>query len=126
VRAAPGRYFDLDLVAMAIAAGLAPGLGRPAATTIVLAFFDQWVSAVGRADADRGQNHFFAIGLVRLDDDQRPLEITVTKGTFEQIISDLRDASSVIAVNITDILARLRAKAHAAGIDLSQPFFFPP
>jgi hypothetical protein len=126
VPATPGRYFDLDLVAMAIAAGLAPGLGRPAATTVVLAFFDQWVSAVGRADAGRQQNHFLAIGLVRLDDDQRPLEITVTNGTFEQIISDLRDASSVIAVNITDILARLRAKAHAAGIDLSQPFFFPP
>jgi hypothetical protein len=34
--------------------------------------------------------------------------------------------SSVIAVNITDILARLRAKARAAGIDLSQPFFFSP
>ena len=30
-----------------------------------------------------------------------------------------------MAVNITDILARLRAKARAAGIDLSQPFFFP-
>ena len=26
----------------------------------------------------------------------------------------------------TDIIARLRAKAHAAGVDLSQPFFFPP
>jgi hypothetical protein len=126
IPATPGRYFDLDLVAMAIAAGLAPGLGRPAATTIVLAFFDQWVSAVGRADADRRQSHFFAIGLVRSDDHQRPHEITVTNGTFEQIISDLRDASSVIAVNITDILARLRAKARAAGIDLSQPFFFPP
>ena len=36
VPATPGRYFDLDLVAMAIAAGLAPGLGRPAATTVVL------------------------------------------------------------------------------------------
>jgi hypothetical protein len=32
----------------------------------------------------------------------------------------------VIAVKITQILARLRDKAHAAGIDLSQPFFFPP
>ena len=41
-------------------------------------------------------------------------------------MSDLRGASSVIAVNITDIIARLRAKARAAGIDLSQPFFFPP
>jgi hypothetical protein len=32
----------------------------------------------------------------------------------------------VIAVNITDVIARLRAKGRAAGIDLSQPFFFPP
>jgi ethanolamine ammonia-lyase small subunit len=50
----------------------------------------------------------------------------VTNGTTEQIMSDLHDASSVIAVNITDIIARLRAKARTAGIDLSQPFFFPP
>ena len=41
-------------------------------------------------------------------------------------MSDLHDASSVIAVNITDIIARLRDKARTAGIDLSQPFFFPP
>jgi hypothetical protein len=39
---------------------------------------------------------------------------------------DLRDAGLVIAVNITDMIARLRAKGRAAGIDLSQPFFFPP
>jgi hypothetical protein len=41
-------------------------------------------------------------------------------------MSDLREASSVMAINITDIIARLRAKARAAGVDLSQPFFFPP
>jgi hypothetical protein len=29
-------------------------------------------------------------------------------------------------VNISDIIRRLRARAHAAGIDLSRPFFFPP
>jgi hypothetical protein len=126
IPATPGRYFDLDLVAMAIAAGLAPGLGRPAATTIALGFFDHWVAAVGHADADPQQNHFLAIGLVGLDDDKRPHQIMVTHGTLAQITGDLRDSSSVIAVNITDILTRLRAKARAAGIDLSQPFFFPP
>ena len=127
IPATPGRYFDLDLVAMAIAAGLAPTLGRQAATTIVLGFFNQWVSAVGHADADATQNYFFAMGLVvRNNDERRPREIWVTNGTIEQIMSDLRDASSVMAVNITDIIARLRAKARAAGIDLSQPFFFPP
>jgi hypothetical protein len=126
IPATPGRYFDLDLVAMAIALGLTPTVGRQAATTIVLGFFDQWVSAVGQADAAT-QNYFFAMGLVvRENDERRPREIWVTSGTSEQIMSDLRDASSVIAVNITDIIARLRVKARAAGIDLSQSFFFPP
>ena len=112
---------------MAIAAGLAPTLGRQTATTIVLGIFNQWVAAVGHADADSAQNYFFAMGAVGWDDSKRrPREIWVTNGTSEQIMSDLRDASSVIAVNITDIIARLRAKARTAGIDLSQPFFFPP
>jgi hypothetical protein len=127
IPATPGRYFDVDLVAMAIAAGLTPTLGRQAATNIVLGFFNQWVSAVGHADADTTQNFFFALGLVRDNTDEKhPREIWVTNGTIEQIMLDLRDASSLMAVNITDILARLRAKARAVGIDLSQPFFFPP
>jgi hypothetical protein len=127
IPAAPGRYCDLDLVAMAIAAGLAPALGRQTATAIVLGFFNQWVAAVGHADADTTGNYFFAMGLVGWDDDKkRAREILVTNGTTEQIMSDLHGASSVIAVNITDIIARLRGKARAAGIDLSQPFFFPP
>jgi len=127
IPATPGRYFDLDLVAMVIAAGLTPTLGRQAATTIVLGFFNQWVSAVGHADADTAQNCFFALGLVLRDgNERRPREIWVTNGTSEQIMSDLHDASSVMAINITDIMARLRVKARAAGIDLSQPFFFPP
>ena len=127
IPASPGRYFDLDLVGMAIANGLAPTLGRQAATTIVLGFFNQWVAAVGYADADTARNYFFAMGAVGWDDsERRPREVLVTNGTTEQIMSDLHDASSVIAVNITDILARLRAKGRTAGIDLSQPFFFPP
>jgi|SRR6266436_4380034 hypothetical protein len=127
IPASPGRYFDLDLVAMAIASGLAPTLGREAATIVVLSFFNQWVAAIGNADADKTRNFFFAMGLVGRDNDERrPREIWVTNGTLEDITSDLRDASSVIAVNITDIIERLRAKARAAGVDLSQRFFFPP
>ena len=66
------------------------------------------------------------VPLVRDDGERRPREIWVTNGIAEQIMQDLHDASSVIAVNITDIIARLRAKASMVGIDLSQPFFFPP
>jgi hypothetical protein len=127
IPATAGRYFDLDLVGMAIALGLAPTLGRPTATIIVLGFFNQWVAAVGHADADTARSYFFAMGAVGWDDEKRrPREFFVTHGTTEQITSDLQDASSMFAVNITDIIARLRAKARSVGIDLSQPFFFPP
>jgi hypothetical protein len=127
VPGAPGRYFDLDLVGMAIATGLAPTLGRQTATTIVLGFFNQWVAAVGHADADTARNYFFAMGAVGWDDRaKRPREIWVTNGTAEQVMSDLQDAGSVIAVNINDIIARLRAKGRMVGVDLYQPFFFPP
>src|SRR4051812_27751946 len=82
IPATPGRYFDLDLVATAIAAGLARTLGRQTATTIVLGFFNQWVAAVGHADADSTQNYFFAMGIVGSDDSKRgPREILVTNGT---------------------------------------------
>src|SRR6516164_6744451 len=83
IPARPGGYFDLDLVGMAIANGLAPTLGRQAATNIVLGFFNQWVAAVGHADADTAQNCFFALGLVLRDgNERRPREIWVTSGTI--------------------------------------------
>jgi hypothetical protein len=72
-------------------------------------FFDQWVAAGGQADADPGQSYFFAIGLLGWNEQKkRPQEIVVTHGTSEQIMPDLRDAGSVIAVNVTDIIARPR------------------
>src|SRR5258707_9816382 len=81
IPATPGRYFDLDLVAMAIAAALAPTLGRQAATAIVLGFFNHWVAAVGSADADTGRNYFFAMGLVGDDTVGGAREILVSHGT---------------------------------------------
>ena len=94
---------------------------------IVLGFFNQWVAAVGHADAETDRSYFFAMGAVGWDEaEKRPREIFVTNGTSEQIMSDLRDASAVMAVNITDILSRLRERARIAEIDLWQPFFFPP
>src|SRR6516164_9419874 len=85
--AMPGRYCDLDLVGLAISNGLAPTLGRPTATTVTLGFFDQWVAAVGQADADTSQNFFFAMGLFGWNEDKKhPQEIVVTHGTSAQIM----------------------------------------
>ena len=39
---------------------------------------------------------------------------------------ETKDLVGFFTVNISDIIRRLRSRAHAAGIDLSRPFFFPP
>jgi hypothetical protein len=128
--ATPGRYLDLDLIAMAINLGLTPSLGRENSTAIVFRFFHQWASAVGHADADPTQDYFMAVGGVGWDDTKRsPKLFLVTNWTLEQIAQDFRNTTDLVGfftVNISDIIRRLRARAHVAGIDLSRTFFFPP
>jgi lysophospholipase L1-like esterase len=58
-----------------------------------------------------------------------PELLVITNGTLDQINNDFRHTKDLVGfftVNISDIVRRLRAKAQAAGIDLSRPFFFPP
>jgi hypothetical protein len=128
--ATPGRYLDLDLVAMAINLGLTPPLAREVATAIVGGFFHQWASAVGHAEADLSQDFFMAVGGVGTDVAKKPAKLLlVTHGTVDQIAGDFRNTRDLVGfftVNISDIIRTLRACAHAAGIDLSRPFFFPP
>jgi hypothetical protein len=128
--ATPGRYLDLDLVAMAINLGISQSLGREISTTIVAGFFNQWASAVGRAEADRNQNFFMAVGGVGWDDEKkRPECLLVTHGTLELITNDFRNEKDLVGyftINISDIIRRLRSRAQAVGIDLDRAFFFPP
>jgi hypothetical protein len=128
--ATPGRYLDLDLVAMAINLGLTPSLGRENSTAIVSGYFHQWASAVGHAEADPKQDFYMAVaGLGWEATKKTPKLLLVTNGTVDQIAQDLRHTAEVIGfftVNVSDIIRRLRARAHAAGIDLSRAFFFPP
>ena len=126
----PGRYLDLDLVAMAINLGLTRWLGREISTAIVVGFFNQWASAVGHAEADLKQNYFMAVGGVGWDPTKKsPKLLLVTNGTVDQIAGDFRNRKDLVGfftVNISDIIQRLRAHAHEIGIDLSRTFFFPP
>lgn len=128
--APPGRYLDLDLVAMAMNLGLTPSLGRESATAIVGGFFHQWASAVGHAEADPNREFFMAVAGVGWDAVKRsPKLLLVTNGTLVQITGDFRDRKDLVGfftVNVSDIIRRLRANAKKAGIDLSRPFFFPP
>jgi hypothetical protein len=128
--ATPGRYLDLDLVAMAIMLALTPSVGRENATVIASGFFHQWVSAVGHAEADLSQNFFMAVGGVGWDATaRRPLSLVVTNGTAAEIAQDfasIKNLAGFFTINITDIVRRLRTRAHTAGIDLRHPFFFSP
>jgi hypothetical protein len=128
--ATPGRYLDLDCVAMAINLGLAQSLGRKIATTIVGGLCHQWAAAVGYAEADTNQDFFVAVGGFGWDAAKKgPELLLVTNGTLDQIGKDFRDTKNLIGyftINVSDIIRRLRAKAQAIGIDLSRPFFFPP
>jgi hypothetical protein len=128
--ATPGRYLDLDLVAIAVNLGLTPSLGRETSTAIVAGYFHQWASAVGHAEADPRQDFFLAVGGVGWDVSKKsPKLLLVTNGTVDEIAQDFRSTPDVVGfftVNISDIIRRLRARAHTAGIDLGRPFFFPP
>jgi len=128
--ATPGRYLDLDLVAMAINLGLTPSLGREISATIVASFFNQWASAVGRAEADHNKDFFVAVGGVDWDAAKKsPKSLLMTHGTLDQITGDFRDVKDLVGyftVNISDIIRRLRSRAQTIGIDLDRAFFFSP
>ena len=128
--ATPGRYLDLDLVAVAINLGLTPSLGRENSTAIVSGYFHQWASAVGHAEADPAQDYFMAVGGISWDATRKsPKLLLVTNGTIDQIAHDFRNTTDLVGfftVNISDIIRRLRTHAREAGIDLSRTFFFPP
>jgi hypothetical protein len=126
----PGRYLDLDLVAMAMHLCLAPTIGRENSTAIVLGFFHKWAFVVGHAEADLTQDFFVAVAGCGWDNaKKKPKTLWVTNGTMDQITEDFRGKTDLVAyfnINISGIIRRLRAKAAAAGVDLTRPFFFPP
>ena len=71
-----------------------------------------------------------AVGGVGWDASKKSSKLLlVTNGTVDEIAQDFRSTPDVVGsvtVNISYIIRRLRAKAVAAGIDLSRPFFVSP
>jgi len=128
--AVAGRYLPIDLVAMAISQGLAPGTGRNFATAIVLGYFNQWAAAVGHAEADRLQDYFCAIGGMGWDrKHKRPKLWLVTNGTLVQTAEDFRQIGGLVGginINISDIIRRIRERAAELAIALDEPFYYPP
>jgi hypothetical protein len=121
----PGQYLDLDLVAMAMVLAMTPTIRRELAAAIVRGFFNQWVSAVGHAEDDPGQH--YSLGVLQEQAQGQAVGYVVSSGTREELMRDFHGLhGTVMAIDITDILARLRANAREIGLDLSQAFFWPP
>ena len=90
--ATPGRYLDLDLVAMAINFGLSRSVRWDISTAIVAGYFHQWASAVGHAEANPNQEFFLAVGGVGWDEAKKGAKLlVVTNGTLGQIKNDFED-----------------------------------
>ena len=127
--ATPGRYLDLDLVAMATNLGLTPSLGRENSTAIVAGFFHQWARAVGHAEADLNRDFFMAVGGVGWNAAKKcPDLLLVTHGTLDQITDDFRntkDLAGYFTVNISDIYGSVPALMRPASISAVRSFFRP-
>jgi hypothetical protein len=124
---APDRFLKLDLVAMTIASEMTQSLTRRVATDIVLTFWDVWLDAVGRADWDETTNYFFAVGAIGPRTGP-PREFIVTGGRLAEIAKDFEGLSGfrLVTTNVTQMLARVRARGQLVGVNLDDPFFFKP
>jgi hypothetical protein len=126
----PGRYLDLDAVAIAISQGLTPSLGRNVATLVVAGFFEEWASAVGQAETDPNNDAFLAVGGTDWDVQLKgPKRLLIAHGTLDELKSQFEGTKGLVgyfAVSVSDIIRRLRARAQEIGIDLGRPFFFAP
>src|SRR3974390_1419408 len=95
--ATPGRYLDLDLVAMAINLGMSQSLGRKIATAIVAGFFHQWGSAVGYAEADPDRDYFMGVGGFGWDEAKKSAKLLlVTNGTLDDIKRDFEGGKDLV------------------------------
>lgn len=129
VPSADGVYLPLDAVAMRMMGELSLVVGRKTAANLVLSHFDCWADAVGRAEAGDTRTMFLAVAVFDAKKGgRRETEYIVTSGTQDEITADLRGIKMdrAVTASVTGIVADVRARAKAVGVDLSQPFFPPP
>lgn len=126
-RLAGGVYMPQDCIAHELVNGLMPTFPRKHAASIVRAFPDVWLAGVGRAEIDPEPIWFsvthdpatgrYRAGVVCMAD-KKPIKFS-EHPEFEV-------PERIVFINLTTIMARVRAKAAAAGLDFSEPFFPPP
>jgi hypothetical protein len=119
--------FDLDAAFIRTTLDLAPGLELATAAQLMRLNSDVLLSAIGQADATSEPVWL----CVAQGEDSRGKNYLVAAGPLSQFAEFKVEGRTNIPqrmylLNISDVLARIRANARKAGIDLSAAFFPPP
>lgn len=138
-RLAGGVMLDLDCICFFIGEALTPVLSREHAATIIRAFADDVLEAVGRADAEPDETWFLnavefgpGYGQITRDNDRQMIFGATTAEHFAETFRKnpknpkAKQITRITWVNVTHILADLRIRAAKHGFDWSAAAFFPP
>ena len=126
-----GRYFDVDAAVTRLGLDLAPGLGLNVAMNLVRMTGEAALHAIAYADHAEGEPVWYGIGEAVLPAGKAyTAEAGLLDGFAGSVVrSDKGEEAEVerwTLVNVTSVLARVRANAAAAGVDLSDPFLPAP
>lgn len=129
---AGGKFLDLDAVAWMLVDELTPAFGRKHASVLIRAFSDEWMKGLGKAEAQREPAFLIVIEIgARIPGWQAIREkVNVTHGTLAELseielVGKKTIPDRITLVNISSIVARIRANALQIGIELLRPLCPP-
>jgi hypothetical protein len=125
------KYLEIDPVAVLLADKLAPPFGRSVAAQMVRMHCDQWAQVVAVAETTKTPAYFWVCEFEK-DGKRSHLVAGATTSDVNQIRQAMQPQardyqfSQAIPVDITGIIARVRANTKSAGFDYSDPFLPAP
>lgn len=131
---AGGIFMDLDVISTGLVDELTPAFGREFAATLIKMFSDVWCEAV--AEADITPSPVFLVVIEEGGKRQGEKLEGRRRANYEGVnmgyctLAKLAEGSASAArlpprmtlINVAEILARIRTKASAMGLDFSAPF----
>ncbi len=124
-------YIELDPTAVILTDELAASFGRKIAAQLVRVWCDEWGKVVAVSEATKAPSYFWVVEFEK--GGKRSHKVA---GTTTSDVNKIRQAMQpqargyqfirAIPVDVTGIIARVRANAKVAGFDLSDPFLPAP
>ncbi len=128
-RLAGGTMLDIDVICTRIGGALTPAFGRKHAATIVAAYSDEILKAIGLADSDASEDMFLCAAEFdwQIARDHRMVFGATTLPALAKSYTAAGMATTrATLINVTQIMHEARVSAAEHGLDWSAPFFPPP